>query len=159
MTLTLPLTLAQCWKFEALDQNFRLRRMLITSQRPRIPETMYPMIPRAGKPKSKGLTPVVIIMEEATIKAAIMMPRVSRLVMFSKVLRSPPRFACWNRIFSSPRSIFSMICLNLVGNSFCRVNRVEKLRRRSRQSTCGFQRSMANLLTKGLASSTTLSSG
>lgn len=66
--------------------------ILKTSQRPSKPEMRYPMTPRAGNPNKKGPMPVVIIIEEPIIMAAIMIPKVRRLVMLSRVFLRGPRF-------------------------------------------------------------------
>ena len=67
--------------------------MLKMSQRPSTPEMRYPMTPSAGNPNKKGPIPVVIIIEEPIIIAAIMMPKVKRLVILSRVFRRPARFS------------------------------------------------------------------
>jgi hypothetical protein len=64
---------------------------------------MYPTTPRAGNPNSSGPMPVVMIMEEPMIRAAIMIPKVKRFELFSRVCMSRPSSSKWNRRLGRPK--------------------------------------------------------
>ena len=78
-----------------------------------------------------GLTPVVMIIEDPTIIAAMMMmPKVTRLATFSRVWIRPLRFSCRNPSVSSFRSALPSRLSKRLGISFCKLNNWATVKRR-----------------------------